>query len=68
MLICIAVLSTRLAVRFLPNSSLANDYYLSFVVGFSGIALALRVRQRAGRCAMFAPYRAPSRIGSVFAC
>lgn len=43
-----AVLSARLARDWLPRSSLADQYFRSYAVGFSGVALALKVG-RAGR-------------------
>lgn len=37
------LLSARVAADRFPSSSLANDYYLAYSVGFSGVAMALKV-------------------------
>ncbi|PSC69569.1 rhomboid mitochondrial [Micractinium conductrix] len=37
------VLSTKLAASWLPNSSLATDYFRAYGVGFSGVCMALKV-------------------------
>ena len=36
-------MSTRLAAEWLPRSGLASSYYSAYSVGFSGIAMALKV-------------------------
>jgi hypothetical protein len=36
-------MSTRLAADWLPRSGLASSYYSVYSVGFSGIAMALKV-------------------------
>lgn len=37
------MLSTKLAASWLPNSSLATDYFRAYGVGFSGVCMALKV-------------------------